>query len=76
MQNVKVSVFVPDLKGQITGPAPLIKIVQYVDLTLTEAESSGHFDTIVITAGLYPNLHVGAHPSYWYLARVHPPIPW
>jgi len=60
MQYVDTLVIAPDLKVAALGAIPLVEVLDHLDLTSTQAKSSGHLDPAMAGIGLYPNLHVRA----------------
>jgi hypothetical protein len=58
MQDVDTLVIAPDFKVAALGAIPLVEVLDHLDLTSTQAKSSGHLDPAMAGIGLYPNLHV------------------
>src|SRR5262245_49301187 len=49
----------PDFKVAALDAIPLVQVLDHLDLTFTQAKSSGQLDPAP-SIGLYPNLHVSA----------------
>jgi hypothetical protein len=59
-QYVDTLVIAPDFKVAALDAIPLVEVLDHLDLTSTQAKSSGHLDPAMAGIGLYPNLHVCA----------------
>ena len=59
-QYVDTLVIAPDFKVAALDAIPLVEVLDHLDLTFTQAKSSGHLDPAMAGIGLYPNLHVCA----------------
>jgi hypothetical protein len=59
-QYVDTLVIAPDFKIAALDATPLVEVLDHLDLTSTQAKSSGHLDPAMAGIGLYPNLHVCA----------------
>jgi hypothetical protein len=57
---VDTLVIAPNFKVAALNATPLVEILDHIDLTFTQAKSSGHLDPAMAGIGLYPNLHVCA----------------
>jgi hypothetical protein len=60
MQYVDTLVIAPDFKVAALDAIPLVEVLDHLDLTSTQAKSSGHLDPAMAGICLYPNLHVCA----------------
>jgi len=56
-QDVEIAVVALDLEVAVVRAMPLIEVIDHLDLTCVQAESSGHFDSAVASIGLNPNPH-------------------
>jgi hypothetical protein len=59
-QYVDTLVIAPDFKVAALDAIPLVEVLDHLDLTSTQAKSSGHLDPAMAGICLYPNLHVCA----------------
>ena len=59
-QYVDTLVIAPDFKVAALDAIPLVEVLDHLDLTSTQAKSSGHLDPAMACICLYPNLHVCA----------------